>query len=78
VVRDGYNYVFSVGADNRASQVKVTIGRRMEGRIEVVDGLAANAQVVTSGAGFLTDGDLVRLSNENASPVKKVNLSKSN
>lgn len=78
VVRDGYNYVFSVGADNRASQVKITIGRRMEGRIEVIDGLAGNAQVVTSGAGFLTDGDLVRLSNENASPVKKVNLSKSN
>ncbi len=63
VVRDGYSYVFKVDADNRATQMKVLAGRRLEGRIEILDGLTAGAQVVTAGAGFLSDGDLVRVSN---------------
>lgn len=59
-VRDGFPYVFRLNADNRVSQVKVSTGRRLGDRIEVVDGLAPDAQVVVSGAGFLNDGDLVR------------------
>ena len=73
VVRDGYSYVFKLDADNRVVQVKVNAGRRVEGRIEIVDGLTEDAQVVTVGAGFLSDGDLVRVSNPRSSPVKKVN-----
>lgn len=76
VVRDGYSYVFKVGADERVAQVKVQVGRRMEGRIEVVEGIAADAQIVTAGAGFLNDGDLVRIAN--AGNVKKINPSKTN
>jgi RND family efflux transporter MFP subunit len=71
VVRDGFAYVFRLNtgksADNRVSQVKVTTGRRLGERIEVVAGLAADALVVVSGAGFLNDGDLVR--NVAAAPV---------
>jgi RND family efflux transporter MFP subunit len=59
-VRDGFPYVFRLNADSRVSQVKVRTGRRLGDRIEVVDGLAPDAQVVVSGAGFLNDGDLVR------------------
>ncbi|TQK07263.1 efflux RND transporter periplasmic adaptor subunit [Herbaspirillum sp. SJZ107] len=59
-VRDGFPYVFRLNADSRVSQVKVSTGRRLGDRIEVVDGLAPDAQVVVSGAGFLNDGDLVR------------------
>jgi RND family efflux transporter MFP subunit len=63
-VRDGFSYVFRLnpgkGADNRVSQVKVTTGRRLGERVEVVAGLPADALVVVSGAGFLNDGDLVR------------------
>jgi RND family efflux transporter MFP subunit len=77
VVRDGYSYVFSVGAEGRVSQLKVAVGRRMEGRIELLDGNVGSAQVVTSGAAFLTDGDLVRVNNNNSSPAKKVSLNKS-
>lgn len=73
VVRDGYSYVFKVDADNRAAQMKVLAGRRLEGRIEILDGLTAGAQVVTAGAGFLSDGDLVRVSNPASSSVKKLN-----
>ena len=71
VVRDGYNYVFKLDADSRAVQVKVNAGRRLDGRIEILDGLTEDAQVVTVGAGFLSDGDLVRVSNPRSS--KKVN-----
>jgi RND family efflux transporter MFP subunit len=59
-VRDGFAYVFRLNPDNRVSQVKVTTGRRLGERVEVVAGLAADALVVVSGAGFLNDGDLVR------------------
>jgi RND family efflux transporter MFP subunit len=59
-VRDGFSYVFRLNADSRVSQVKVTTGRRLGERVEVVAGLPADALVVVSGAGFLNDGDLVR------------------
>lgn len=61
VVRDGFNYVFRIGADNRISQVKVQTGRMAGDRLEVTDGLPADARLVASGAGFLNDGDLVRV-----------------
>jgi RND family efflux transporter MFP subunit len=59
-VRDGFAYVFRLNPDSRVSQLKVTTGRRLGDRVEVVAGLAADALVVVSGAGFLNDGDLVR------------------
>ncbi|MCS0592522.1 efflux RND transporter periplasmic adaptor subunit [Massilia norwichensis] len=60
VVRDGFSYVFRLNQDNRVSQVKVTTGRRLGERVEVTAGLPADVLVVTSGAGFLNDGDLVK------------------
>jgi RND family efflux transporter MFP subunit len=64
VVRDGFAYVFRLnpgkGEGSRVSQIKVTTGRRLGERVEVVAGLPADALVVVSGAGFLNDGDLVR------------------
>jgi len=59
-VRDGFAYVFRLNADGSVSQLKVTTGRRLGDRVEVTGGLPADALVVTSGAGFLNDGDLVR------------------
>ncbi|MFD2366606.1 efflux RND transporter periplasmic adaptor subunit [Pseudoduganella sp. GCM10020061] len=61
VVRDGFSYVFRLNRDNRVSQVKVQPGRRIGNRIEIVSGLAQDAQVVVTGAGFLNEGDLVRV-----------------
>jgi RND family efflux transporter MFP subunit len=60
VVRDGFSYVFRLNPDQRVSQLKVKTGRRLGDRIEVIDGLKADALVVVGGAGFLNDGDLVR------------------
>jgi RND family efflux transporter MFP subunit len=61
VMRDGYAYVYRVGQDGHAAQLKVAIGRRVGERVEILSGLADDAQVVVSGAGFLNDGDGVRV-----------------
>jgi HlyD family secretion protein len=61
VVRDGFSYVYTVGADNRVAQVKLQTGRIVGDRVEILGKLAADARVVAIGAGFLNDGDLVRV-----------------
>jgi HlyD family secretion protein len=61
LLRDGYSYVFKVGADNKVSQTKVAVGRRVGDRIEITAGLDAAARVVASGGGFLADGDTVKV-----------------
>ncbi|HWI84019.1 efflux RND transporter periplasmic adaptor subunit [Ramlibacter sp.] len=61
VVRDGFSYVYAVGADNRVRQLKVQTGRIVGDRLEILQGLAADQRVVATGAGFLNDGDLVRV-----------------
>lgn len=67
LLRDGFSYVYKLGADNKVAQTKVTVGRRVGERIEVTGGLDANARVVATGAGFLADGDTVRV--VDAAPV---------
>ncbi|KQO26807.1 RND transporter [Acidovorax sp. Leaf76] len=69
VVRDGFSYVFVVGAEQRVQMRKVQTGRRVADRVEVVSGLEANASVAVRGAGFLNDGDLVRVAAPAAAPV---------
>lgn len=61
VLRDGLAYVFLVGEGNRVARVQVTTGRRQGDRIEILKGVAPQARVVHAGAGFLNDGDLVRI-----------------
>lgn len=61
LLRDGFAWVFKVGADGRVEQAKVTVGRRSGERVEITGGLDAAARVVASGGSFLADGDLVRV-----------------
>jgi HlyD family secretion protein len=61
VLRDGFSYVYAVGENNKVSQIKVQTGRRVGERVEITNGLTANARVVASGAGFLGDGDTVKV-----------------
>lgn len=70
VLRDGFSYVFLVGADNKVVQAKVDVGRRVGDRIEIVAGLPPSGRVVETGAGFLADGDTVRVVDAAAAPVK--------
>jgi len=61
VMRDGFSFVFLIGAENRVVQTKVQVGRRDGERAEISGGLQADARVVAAGAGFLNDGDLVQV-----------------
>ena len=61
VIRDSFNYVFALAADSRVTQIKIKVGRRSGDRVEVLEGLKADTRIVASGAGFLNDGDLVKV-----------------
>lgn len=63
LLHDGFAYVFIVGKNNRVAQQKVTVGRRLADRVEILD-LPANVKLVASGTGFLTDGDLVTVAKD--------------
>jgi HlyD family secretion protein len=69
LLRDGFSYVYSVGTDNKVTQTKVDVGRRTGDRIEITGGLQASARVVSSGVGFLADGDTVRVVTAPAVPA---------
>lgn len=62
VKRDGYAYVFTVDEKNIAHRVRIRTGVREGEQIEVLEGLQVNDKVVERGAGFLSDGDAVRIS----------------
>ena len=70
VVRDGFNYVFRVGADKRVAQVKVQTGRLLGDQVEILSGIKPEDKLVATGGGFLSDGDLVRVV-EAAAPAAK-------
>jgi HlyD family secretion protein len=67
---DGSTQVFVLGAGNRVIARTVELGNRLPAagdqaaRVEVLQGLQVGEQVVTSGVGFLQDGDVVRVVDE--------------
>jgi len=61
VLREGYAYVFRLEGEDRVAQTKVVAGRRQGDRVEILDGLKPAARIVAGGAGFLADGDAVRV-----------------
>lgn len=67
VPRDGFNHLLVLQPDSRVAQLKV--GRRVGDRIEITTKLPEDARIVVQGAGFLNDGDLVRV--VDALPAKR-------
>jgi multidrug efflux pump subunit AcrA (membrane-fusion protein) len=63
VVRDGFSYVFKVAPDQHVSRQKVSVGRRIGELVEITQGITADNTIAATGAGFLNDGDLVRVNN---------------
>lgn len=61
VRRDGRAHVFVVEGDDRVRELGVETGASFGDRIEVRGGLDGGERVVARGAGFLGDGDLVRV-----------------
>ena len=64
IIRDGNSYVLTLLGQNETTKVslrEVEVGRRHKENIEIKSGIDENESVVNSGAGFLSDGDLVRV-----------------
>ncbi|HJV75643.1 MAG TPA: efflux RND transporter periplasmic adaptor subunit [Noviherbaspirillum sp.] len=61
VLRDGFSYLFRLGPGNRVSQLKVRTGRRINDQVELLDPIAPDTVIVANGAGFLNEGDFVRV-----------------
>ncbi len=61
VVRDGYSYVFVVGKEDRVAQRRIEVAPASGDVVPVRSGLAAGERVVVKGAGFLSDGDVVKV-----------------
>jgi hypothetical protein len=61
LLRDGFSFVFRLDGERKVAMTKVSTGRRVGDRVEIVSGLDASARVVASGVGFLADGDIVRV-----------------
>ena len=59
--RDGHSYVFLVKDGKHATLTRIEPGSIEADRIEVLSGLKAGDRVVSAGAGFLSDGDLIRI-----------------
>lgn len=70
VRRDGYSYVFTVDAQGRTQRRRIDVGRLADDRIEVLAGLEEGERVVERGAGFLSDGDRVRVVDAAQAPVE--------
>ena len=64
VLRDGRNYVFKLGDKASVTEVaiqEVTTGIHRGKDVEIITGLQEGDQMVAQGAGFLNDGDRVRV-----------------
>lgn len=68
VVRDGFSYVFQVKPDGRVAQLKVKTGRYLQDQVEITEGISLQDEVVVAGAGFLNEGDLVRIARTETVP----------
>ena len=53
-------FVYTVG-DGKAAESKVRLGKRMPGRIEIVEGIAAGSEVVVAGNARLRNGAAVEI-----------------
>jgi RND family efflux transporter MFP subunit len=61
VMRDGYAYVFTVDERGLVRRIRVSLGASDHEQSEVLDGLKPGQAVIATGAGFLGDGDTVRV-----------------
>jgi len=68
VPRGSEFFVYRV-VDNQARSVAVKLGVRRDAKVEIVEGLAANDQVVTAGMRLSRDGQPVRIVQPGASPA---------
>lgn len=61
VMRDGYTYVFKVDAESKVTLAKVQTQPVADGKVAILSGVSPSDAVVAKGAGFLNNGDLVKV-----------------
>lgn len=61
LLRDGFSYVARLDPKAKVLITKVSVGRRMGDRVEIIGGLKASEPIVASGVSFLSEGDTVRV-----------------
>ncbi|MEG3788821.1 efflux RND transporter periplasmic adaptor subunit [Lysobacter sp. CCNWLW3] len=61
VQRDGHSYVFTMKDAHVVQRKRVRTGLTTNAMVEIIEGLKQGEQVVAEGAGFLGDGDRVRV-----------------
>lgn len=66
VWHDGKPAVFTVDDGGKVGARPVVIGSRQNGRVAIASGLSEGDHVVVAGAGFLSDGNLVRVAANDA------------
>ncbi len=72
VIRDGRTYVVKLTEASAMPIVTlqpVTVARRRNDAVEIVEGLSGDELLVQAGAGFLSDGDIVRLADARTSEL---------
>ena len=66
VVQDGYSYLFVLGEKDTVQRRLVHTGVVRGDTVELLDGIKAGERVVVKGAGFMKDGDTVRINDAKA------------
>ncbi|WP_246193175.1 efflux RND transporter periplasmic adaptor subunit [Pseudoxanthomonas yeongjuensis] len=61
IQRDGHSYVFTMKDKQIVQRQRVRTGQTTQNLVEIIEGLKQGDQVVAKGAGFLGDGDRVRV-----------------
>ena len=70
VVQRGQGALVYVVNENKVKEVRVSLGKRMEGKVEVKQGIAAGDTVVTAGNARLSDGAEVEIVSAAAAAAK--------
>jgi multidrug efflux pump subunit AcrA (membrane-fusion protein) len=71
VWRNGEPAVFVVDPDGKVAARDVETGTRSGGRVAITSGLAEGETVVVVGAGFLSEGSIVRVAANDSSKATK-------
>lgn len=53
--------VYTVGQEKRAQAVEITVGNLVDGRLEILTGLAGGETIIVEGAPFILDGEEIRI-----------------
>ena len=59
--RDGHAYVYRITPDQHVQLIQINTGAHNQEQFEIVSGISTQDSVVLDGAGFLNDGDLVKV-----------------